>query len=46
MIISLTKSKFLLKQLLKRINMSWVLFDIVILELRTPLHPNCVSKFR
>ena len=42
MIISLIKSKFLLKQFLKRINMRWVLFDIVILEFRTPVDSNCV----
>ena len=45
MIIRLIKSKFLLKQFLIRINMRWVLFHIVILEFRIPVHSNCVSKF-
>ena len=38
MIVSIIKSKFVLKQFLKGINMRWVLFDIVILEFRTPVH--------
>ena len=47
MIISLIKSKFLLKQFKKnkQIFMRWVLLNIVTLEIRTPVHSNCVSKF-
>ena len=46
MIISLIKSKFLLKQFQKeQIFMRWVLLNIVILEIRSPVHSNCVSRF-
>ena len=45
MTVSIIKSKFVLKQFLKGINMRWVLSDIVILEFRTPVQSNFVSKF-
>ena len=41
MIISLIKSKFLLKQFQKE----WMLLNIVILEIRIPVHSNFVLKF-
>ena len=46
MIISLIKSKFLLKQFKKeQIFMRWVLINIVTFEIGTPVHSNCLSKF-
>ena len=46
MIISLIKSEFLLMQFHKEvIFMRWVIFNIVTLELRTPVPSNCLSKF-
>ena len=43
MISNLIKSKFLLKQFLKRINIRWVLFDFVILEFWIPVRSYRVS---
>ena len=40
MIINLIISTFLLKQFQKKINMRWVLFDIIILEFRPPPPPS------
>ena len=46
MITSLIKRNFLLKQFQKeQIFMRWVLLNIVTLEIQTPVHSNCVSKF-
>ena len=46
MIISLIKTKFLLKQFQKeKIFIRWVLLNIATLESSTLVYSNCVSKF-
>ena len=45
MIISQIKSKFLIKQFQKEyMYMRWVLFNVVTLEISTPVNSNSVSK--